>query len=353
MLKRAAVIDSFQHGLELKENKKEYWIIPKGTFRHEWYGKLDFNDAFFEEVLNNFDNQVLGETEPFIDQDHDQRGAAGWIKGLRIAKEGLYAVIEWTEAGEELIEKKIYRYFSPTLSSYTDPQNEKTYNNVLRGGALTNIPFLKMLPEITLTEPGLVEIALSEIKTSKESNTMNILDDLKKMFKIEEDDETKAFAAVVVKIEDLTKLAEKASEVEALTAKVTELEAKVAEKKETEMKEKPEIEQKLVEVLDDNKKLNEKISLMERDVCIKKALTEGRMLPDQRKFYEDLWKESPALSEKAIDALKKVVNVDGKGSSNVPTEQEVVELSENEVEVHQAFGHSEEDIKKFGGLEAE
>lgn len=346
--------------LELKEDKKEYWIIPRGEFRHEWYGKLDFNDTFFKDVLDNFENEVLGETEPFIDQDHDQRGAAGWIKALRIAKEGLYATIEWTEVGVDLIKKKIYRYFSPTLSSYTDPQSEKEYKNVLRGGALTNMPFLKMLPEITLTEPGLVEIALSEIKISKESNTMNILDELKKKFEIKEDDETKAFAAVIAKIEDLTKLAETAEEVETLKTQVEELTAKLAEAtkkadetREKEMSSKPEIEQKLIEVLDDNKKLNEKISLMERDVCIKKALTEGRMLPDQKVFYEKLWKESPALSEKAIDALKKIVNVDGKGSSNVPTEQEVVELSENEVEVHQAFGHSEEDIKKFGGLEAE
>lgn len=147
----------------LKENKKEYLIIPRGDFNHPQYGKLAFNDIMMDEMLSNFSNNVLGETKPFIDQDHDQRGAAGWIVSLKKAAEGIYGVIEWTETGKDLIKNKIYRYFSPTISGYTDPQSGEEFKNVLRGGALTNMPFLKMLPEITLQERVPVNMALSEI----------------------------------------------------------------------------------------------------------------------------------------------------------------------------------------------
>lgn len=332
----------------LKEGRGEYLIIPKGQFSHPQYGKLNFNDKFMDEMIANFNDKVLGETQPFVDQDHDQRGAAGWIVGLSKTAEGIKGVIEWTPVGIELIKNRIYRYFSPTISSYTDPQSGQRFNNVLRGGALTNMPFLKMLPEITLEEGALVEIALSEI--TQEESIVDILEDLKKKFQIEEQDEGKAFDAILKKIDELTKLAEESGkgteEVEALKTKVDELQ-KELDKKSNELSDGDDLKKQLTEAVESNKKLSEKMTIMERDACIKKALSEGRMLPESRQKYEDLYMQNPALMKEAIDNMPKVIELDTKGKGTANSEGESVEMSESEKAVHDAFGHTEEDIKKY------
>lgn len=334
---------------KLRAEKREYLIIPRGDFDHPEYGKLEFGDNMMDEMLSNFNNSILGETKPFVDQDHDQRGAAGWFVSLRKAAEGIFGAIEWTPVGVELIKNKIYKYFSPTISAYTDPQSGDEFRNVLRGGALTNMPFLKMLPEITLTEPGLVEIALSEI--TEKGSKMDFLTELKKKFKIEEKDDKKAFAAILVKIEEQAKLAEAGTdtkELDELKKQVTDMKAEL-EKAKTELseknKKKPELEIKLDEAVKSNKALSEKMTLMERDTCIKKALSEGRMLPDSREKYEKMYMESPALMEKAIGEMPVVIELRQKGDPNEPEKK--TELSETEKEYQEALGNTEEDIKKY------
>lgn len=334
----------------LKAGKKEYLMIPRGEFSHPQYGKLMFNDSMMDEMLSNFNNEVLGETKPFVDQDHDQLGAAGWIVGLRKAAEGIFGVVEWTQVGVDLIKKKIYRYFSPTISSYTDPQSGEEFRNVLRGGALTNMPFLKMLPEITLKEGrGLVEIALNEIIEG--GSTMDFLKKLKEMYKIEEKDDEKAFAAILVKIAEQAKLAEAGAdtkELDELKKQIADMKAEV-EKAKAELseknKKKPELEQKFDEVVKSNKELREKMVILERDTCIKKALSEGRMLPDSRKKFEEMYMESPVLMEQAINAMPKVIELNVKGDPNEKVKK--TELTENEKEVQKALGNTEDDIKKY------
>ncbi len=129
-------------------------IFPRGTFRHPEYGRLEFDDAFFEEVKDNYDQRALGHTEPFFDVDHTHGEAAGWIKGLSVEPAGLFATVEGTPKGTELLAAKAYRYFSPWWGPYKDPASGKTFDRVLRGGALTNVPFLKVLPPIECFEPG-------------------------------------------------------------------------------------------------------------------------------------------------------------------------------------------------------
>ncbi len=336
----------------LKAEKKEYLIIPRGDFDHPQYGKLAFGDKMMDEMLNNFNNSILGETKPFVDQDHDQRGAAGWFVSLRKAAEGIFGAIEWTPVGVELIKNKIYKYFSPTISSYTNPQSGEEFSNVLRGGALTNMPFLKMLPEITLTESGLVEIALSEI--TEWSIKMDYLKKLKEMYKIEEKDDEKAFAAILVKIEEQAKLAESKSDTKELDELKKQVETlkKELETKKTELTEKnktkPELEIKLDEAVKSNKALSEKMTLMERDTCIKRALSEGRMLPDSKEKYEKMYMQNPQLMEEAISTMPVVIELKQKGDPNNPEpDPDKIEMSEAEKEYHKAFGHSKEDIKKY------
>lgn len=129
-------------------------LFPRGTFKHPEYGKMVFDDEFFDEIETNFRNKVLGQTEPFIDIDHDHGEAAGWIKGLSREPDGLYASVDWTDLGREKVASGRYRFHSPWWGQYKDPASGKVYDRVLRGGGLTNVPFLKVLPAVELFEPG-------------------------------------------------------------------------------------------------------------------------------------------------------------------------------------------------------
>ena len=343
-------------GWELSEGKKEYLVIPKGQFQHPQYGKLNFDDAYIDELIRNFNDKVLGNTAPFVDQDHDERGAAGWFIRLFKAAEGLIGEIEWTEIGVDLISKKIYRYFSPWMSTYTDPETKKIYKNVFRGGALTNVPFLKMLPEITLSgkKVEVVEIKLNELQ---EDNAM--LDKLKKLFGIEDEKELSEEDALK-KIEEMVKASEKVADVEKqLGEKDTEIETlkkaiadtnaeieKIKSEKMSDGKEKSETDKRLDEVVAENKKLAEKLMLTERDKCIETALSEGRMEPAKRKFYEELYVKAPDITKQAIEQLPVVLSLKEKGNPNEKkTEQQ---LSDNEKIVADRLGLSEEDMKKYG-----
>jgi phage I-like protein len=182
---------------------------------------------------------------------------------------------------------------------------------------------------------------------------MGAIADVKKKLGIEEKDDAKAVDAILAKIDELTKLAESGKvsgdQATKLQKELDEIKKKLAEKdkggdkSETEKKA-AELESKLTEVVASNKTLAEKLTVMERDKCITKALSEGRMLPEKRKFYEDLYMESPALVGKAIDAMPVVIELKAKGN---PNDRQPDDITDEERALHRRLGHTDEDIKKY------
>jgi len=142
------------HNYELTSGARRLMLFPRGEFSHPDYGTMTFDDEFFNDIMKNFDGKVLGETKPFIDVDHNHGAACAWVQGLSIEPDGMYGTVDWTSLGEELIASGQYKYFSPWWGAYKDPSTGTTFERVLRGGALTNIPFLKVLPPVELYEPG-------------------------------------------------------------------------------------------------------------------------------------------------------------------------------------------------------
>lgn len=140
---------------EARNGSNKLLLFPRGTFQHPQYGELVFDDSFFDEIIGNFHGKALGNTLPYIDVDHEHQEAAAWIHALSKDDAGLWAShVEWTDLGRELVQSGRYRYFSPWWGQYKDPGTGKKYDRVLRGGGLTNVPFLKILPEVQLYEPG-------------------------------------------------------------------------------------------------------------------------------------------------------------------------------------------------------
>ena len=146
-------------------------VFPIGKFKTSKYPELNLDRSKAEAVIENFNNKVLGATEPFIDSSgrHDEGApAAGWIKALAIKPwqkgEALFAEVEWTNVGQRLVQDKLYKYLSPVLAPHTIPETGEKVFPVLRSMSLTNIPVLRMMPAIQASErEEFYEIACSEL----------------------------------------------------------------------------------------------------------------------------------------------------------------------------------------------
>lgn len=182
---------------DFSEPPKEIQVLPFGTWEHPAYGKIKIKNKELSEFEKNFNNEIRRDLP--INVEHKQtEGAVGWFKSvINKGKDGLWASVEWTKQGRQLLEEKVFKYFSPEFySTYEDPETGKKYNNVLVGGALTNMPYFKGLKAIVFSELVPVnmkleledilkkeasELSEDEIKFLKE-NSEDLSDDDKKKF---------------------------------------------------------------------------------------------------------------------------------------------------------------------------
>lgn len=111
------------------------------------------------DFVKNFDEGVYG-TEVQVNLGHFREGeAAGWVKSLSIQDGTLFAHVEWTPLGQEKISSKQFRYTSSELSlSYVHPTTGDKVKNVLIGVALTNIPAIKGMAPVELSEKLLIHL---------------------------------------------------------------------------------------------------------------------------------------------------------------------------------------------------
>jgi phage I-like protein len=113
----------------------------------EAYGNdlsIDFGHAAFEEA------------------DGTPRGAAGWIGGLDLRPDGLWAVrVTWTEAAAGMLKRREQRYFSPAFETDEDGHIRKVINC-----ALTLIPATHQLQPLVASRRG------GRTVTTRKLNTM-------------------------------------------------------------------------------------------------------------------------------------------------------------------------------------
>lgn len=325
-------------GLQLSEGegydpKKEIMIFPLGKFKHPQYGELDFSEKFFATVIENYENNIL-QTQPFIDQEHDEGKALAFFDTIPYYRQGvgLFAKPKWTPYGKEQLAKGMYQYFSPWIDSVTDPQTEKTTDDVFRGGAATNIPFLKMMPPIVDDNEILddkqaresISIKLNEIYTESQSDSSKdktgieqisgkagsdfntkekIMDkelklSLIKLFKLDED----------ATDEDVQKAADEAAEKPA-----EKPEEKTEEKEEEKSEEKSEDDSEKEELKKELNESKQEINKIKCEKHIEKALSEGKIIPKERKFWEDKYMSDPKNTEDILDHMQPVVKLSEKG----------------------------------------
>jgi phage I-like protein len=137
------------HELNLFDGGPPEWIqlIPAGMKIKALDGRM-FNNPRPEVVIKAFENDPR---DVPIDWEHateikapegEEAPAAGWIKALEVRSGEIWARVDWTPRGDQMLRNKEYRYISPAF--WTDKKNNVV--EIISAG-LTNRPALD-LPQL-------------------------------------------------------------------------------------------------------------------------------------------------------------------------------------------------------------
>lgn len=139
-------------------------IVRVGNFKRRFEDDLKINRLDLEKMKQNFDDNARRqefEGRPVLpfNFSHEMWGkAAGWITSLEIGKDSknfdaLFASVEWTERGAKKIREKEFKFVSSEFTrDFKDPETNKIFDIILGGAALTNIPFIRDMEAVQLSE---------------------------------------------------------------------------------------------------------------------------------------------------------------------------------------------------------
>lgn len=127
-------------------------LFRVGKFYHPDYGTIEITKQDLASMVANFNSGVRG-VDLAVDYAHENWDvAAGWIKALELSADGeeMWATVEWTPKGKEVISNKEYRYLSPEFTKqYEDNETLKKTGPTLLGAGLTNRPCIKQMEPVT------------------------------------------------------------------------------------------------------------------------------------------------------------------------------------------------------------
>lgn len=158
---------------------KEIQILMPGVWDTPYQGAFAVTLEDISEAVMNFDAGVRKGVPVNVEHGTDivyGGKAVGWISRLiDRGMEGLWAVIDWTQEGIDLITSGAYAFVSPEYDFYFwDPETGREYENVLTGCAVTNKPLFKDLRAIMASDShGRHDVANVLYVTAKEE-TMNV-----------------------------------------------------------------------------------------------------------------------------------------------------------------------------------
>lgn len=125
-------------------------IMPLGTFYRD-DRKLEITEADLQEIERNFKAELPRFRVP-VNENHQGTGKIGTVKTVAFDKAGadgpgLYAGLDLTDEGKELLKRGRYDAVSPEMvwqkngSTYQDPKTNQRFSNVLVGLAICDRPF--------------------------------------------------------------------------------------------------------------------------------------------------------------------------------------------------------------------
>lgn len=267
----------------------EVEILKTGQFYHPTYGNVVITDQTLSQMCENFKRGVRGIDISF-DYTHDNESgeapAAFWVKSLEVKEKSdckvLVAKAEFTPKGKKAIQEKEYKYASADFCIDYVTETGKHVPYVLRGGTLTNRPFIKEMNPIKLSEYK--PLSKETIKMNKEQ-LINAL---------------KEHSIDVSALQSQNSAL--SSQVQQLQAKITELAALPAQK-EAEIKV---LNGKIAE-------LNDTIVKSSKEQVFNSLIEAGKVVPAQKESVMALFSKAEDMTSFYANAPV-VVNTKAKGN---------------------------------------
>ena len=330
----------------------QFQVLPYGTIEMEGEGSAIMDDEAMDTIIADFTRRG---NEIVIDYEHQtltgqEAPAAGWIKQLiKKGTEGLWAVVEWTDRARQYLASKEYRYFSPVFWKRKADGKVIAIETI----ALTNFPKINNLRPIIAKMNGRGD----NQNQGKEDLTM--LKKFTKLLKLAddagEDKVVEAVEAVVAKNAALEKAAaEKTADIVACKAVLEGLGLKEDATIEgataaiEALKAPATAAQELSRQV---ATLTTEIATMKQEDLVALALKEGKTSPEEL----DKWARDLAL--KSPEQFKLIV-LSRPAGSVVPLEHippgptdDKTGLTGEVLTVAKQMGVSQEDLKKYGGLQ--
>ena len=268
-------------------------ILRVGKFNHPVYGAFEITAQTLSEMKANFDNKIRGIDMAFDYYHASDEDASGWVKALELKEDGteLWSEVEWTPKAKQKLMDRELRYFSPDFAfQWTDPETNRTFNNVLFGGGLTNRPFLKEMTAIVADENKTGVKNMTELeKLAQENKTLAA--EVKKL------SEQVALAMPAPKVPEDKMDPQEPSEIEALKKQLAEVQAQLAQAKgENEV------------MMAEKQKMEAAKCMAEKKAAFTVLLTEGKACAAQEESYLKGDME-------AFIKLAQPLNLKGSGSS--------------------------------------
>lgn len=335
---------AFQLGKEVNGRVQLFpygWFYPQDGREGGWYVD-DTNGYQLADDINNLQIQLMIDYEHqtlYVAENGKGNPAAGWmVKAEYISGQGLFVDVNWTSKAADEIKNGIYKYLSPLFLADKSGRVIKVLN-----AALTNRPALHNLAEVVATSSQFSHY----LELSEDNSKMKEL--LIKLFALSAtatDAEIEAELTALSAAKGDSKVALKdvyGALKNAETEKVA-LSAKVNNPDPTQFVALSVFQATQSELNNLKQQANDK----ERDALIQAALSDGRLLPAQKEWAENLGKQNLiALS----DFLKTVtpnpaLNGTQSGGEDPNKGTDKVALSDTEIEMARMSGMSPEAYAK-------
>lgn len=316
---------------------KEIQVIPYG------YSKTSKGDFLLDEESAGLVMSVTQINDMVIDFEHQtltgqEAPAAGWIKELvNKGKEGIWAVVEWTEKAKQYIANKEYRYVSPVfLVRQSDKRVMRLFNV-----ALTNQPNIDgMVPLINKVAGDQWSVAGSKNKTEEERSMKKVLEVLGLAEGATED----AVVAAINTLKQPSQVVASKAVIEALGLKEGAAESEVTG---TIMAMKQSHTQ-TGDLAGKVKELSDKLAARDADDLVAMAMKEGKVTAAQKPWAEDYAKKDPEGFKVFVAKAAVVVPMGDAGSGAGDSGHKGL-IDETTLMVAKMFGTTEEDLKKTLG----
>jgi hypothetical protein len=132
-------------------------VVPFGDWKHPFYGEEVIDKTRADRFATNFKNNAFG-NELHGNYDHGLDAAKGnkasaWVKDVDVTDDGLALYVKFTDTAREEVERGEWRYISPEwYDEFENPATRETHHDVLAGFALTNVPFLRGIAPINMSD---------------------------------------------------------------------------------------------------------------------------------------------------------------------------------------------------------